>query len=460
MSLFDNGEIRQITAANILAQRAAAEQAAPPPPPPPVVQPAPALPSPPVRRSVKDILAELFGGSLTSSRPRVDYANYGIPGTKPVSSGGGLGLMGYSVEDAKRDAMSAREGAGNSVADIAQMKNDFFNKYGVSWDAINNVGAGGFNPLDSGWTGDLGNSDGLDAILNNPVVKYNPVTAPATLANNAINNPNDIKAAARWNPVTAPAVMTYDYMQGKNPFDINNAVQQSVSPDAINAAKTIANTNPVLLPGRMAYDKFVEGKNPLDIGNAINSSMPGGGGGYNGGDGFDTGGMPYLGDIRGLSTLGAAGQVNPYTIENSPWRTMALDKQAGEQSKLLDANVKQNMTAGSMAMDNLAMNGGLRSGAAERIARGSADNLATSAQGIMGQGAIDRANIGMEGAKMDTDVSKFNSNAMTGANQINVGNAINDLANQNSRDQLKYTEGMKLKGAGMSANAIAGAGKK
>lgn len=164
--------------------------------------------------------------------------------------------------------------------------------------------------------------------------------------------------------------------------------------------------------------------------------------------------IPGYKDISGLKKLSAE------TITQSPWRSMALDKQAAEEAGLRDQAAQQSMSGMAQARNALAMRGGLRGGAAERISRGGLSDLMSARQNIGQQGVINRANIGMQGAQMDTDVNKFNALQKAGVNQFNLQQAINDISNLNEQNRFKYGEQMKLKGAGMSAQAIENAGKK
>lgn len=162
----------------------------------------------------------------------------------------------------------------------------------------------------------------------------------------------------------------------------------------------------------------------------------------------------------------------------SPWLKMALEKQGLEQTGLMNSASAMAAGANADARANLGMRGGLRGGAAERLASAGGNNLALARQGVNQQGALERSNLGMNDEATKTDLLKLlpgaqlaDANYATGIDQTNVAknltskqydinNLITDLGGQNASKQLGYTEGMKLKGAGLSANAVANAGKK
>lgn len=164
----------------------------------------------------------------------------------------------------------------------------------------------------------------------------------------------------------------------------------------------------------------------------------------------------YKSPFEGLQTNTYAPSAIPY----SAWKDMALNKQAAEESKMMSDAAAQSAGGLANARSQLAMRGGLRGGAAERLARGGASDLLGARQNVMSQGVINRANIGMQGAQMDTDVNKFNAGLGAEAQKFNISNALQDVANQNEWEKFKYGEQMKLKGAGMTGQAIKNAGKK
>jgi hypothetical protein len=169
---------------------------------------------------------------------------------------------------------------------------------------------------------------------------------------------------------------------------------------------------------------------------------------------------PTLSNYTGLGSLGDAGKLNASTIQNSPWMQMAMEKQGADQSKLLDQSVQNQASALAEGRSNLAMRGGLSTGASERLAMAGANNSANATQNILNQGMSERAGLGAQNAQMQTGIDQFNAQQTQGANQYNIGQSINDLANQNEQNRFKYGEEMKMKGAAMSGQAIENSGKK
>jgi hypothetical protein len=179
--------------------------------------------------------------------------------------------------------------------------------------------------------------------------------------------------------------------------------------------------------------------------------------------------MPTLSQYTGIESLGDKGILQASNVsgndiskqmEESPWYRMALQKQGAEQASMLDQAGQQNASSAAQAMSNLAMKGGLRSGAAERLAGQAGENTALNRQNIMGQGAVERGNLGMQAAGLSSDLAKFNAGNTQQAQFGNVQNQLGNLANVNDQNRFRYGEEMKLKGAGMSAQGIANAGKK
>jgi hypothetical protein len=169
---------------------------------------------------------------------------------------------------------------------------------------------------------------------------------------------------------------------------------------------------------------------------------------------------PEISAYQGIDTLGGKQLLNAQQVQNSPWINMALEKQAADQNKMYSDAIKQQQSALAQGRTNLAMKGGLSTGAAERMASQGANDLAMTRQSILGQGASDRAGLGMQQAGIETDLNKYNTGLKQQTEQFNVANSIADLQRKNEQERFKYGEQMKLKGAGMSAQAMENAGKK
>lgn len=141
--------------------------------------------------------------------------------------------------------------------------------------------------------------------------------------------------------------------------------------------------------------------------------------------------MPKLAEYQPLT--GAAVQQE---FESSPWMRMATQRQQAEQALQLNQAGTQAGTQAAMAQANLAARGGLRSGAAERLAGASAESAMMAGQGIRGQGAAERGQLGMQGLGIAAQT---------------VGQ---NVAGINARNILEYQEKMKQLGAGATAEAI------
>lgn len=174
-------------------------------------------------------------------------------------------------------------------------------------------------------------------------------------------------------------------------------------------------------------------------------------------------GYPQLSPWQGISSLGEAGQIKAKTVtgadiqkqmEESPWYKMALQKQESEQAQLMDQAARQQAGALAGARSQLAMRGGLGGGAVERMATAGAEGLTNLLQQQRQAGAVERGQLGMQGADLASRIGQFNIGAENLAQAQNVQNRIADLQAQNARDILQYQELMKMKGAEATAEGI------
>jgi hypothetical protein len=179
--------------------------------------------------------------------------------------------------------------------------------------------------------------------------------------------------------------------------------------------------------------------------------------------------MPKLAAFQGLGSLGEAGVYRPTTISGemiqqqisqSPWLKMALEKQAAEQAQRMNLGAKQAQTSAAQARANIAMRGGLRGGAAERLGAQAGENLLLQRQNILGQGAVERGQLGMQGADLASKIAQQNVAAENAAREFNVKANIMDLAARENRALREYEEQMKLKGGEAAAKAQSSGGKK
>lgn len=158
--------------------------------------------------------------------------------------------------------------------------------------------------------------------------------------------------------------------------------------------------------------------------------------------------------------------------QESAWLKMATEQQKLEEANALDSASKGAATAADTARTNLAMTGGLRSGAAERIAAAAGDQDLLARQGVRNQGALTRAGLGMNAeqnrltalgqlpgaqlavANYGTDIQRFNATNQNIANAANVSNRINDLANRNAMAETLYKTDMGQWAADQQAAAL------
>lgn len=162
--------------------------------------------------------------------------------------------------------------------------------------------------------------------------------------------------------------------------------------------------------------------------------------------------MPQLGDYKGIETLADKGQLQARTVsgeeiqrqmEQSPWLKMAMEKQQAEQSQLMDQAARQQQGALAGARSQLAMRGGLRGGAAERMAASGAENLTNLMQQQRQGAAVERGQLGMQGADLASRMAQFNVGQQAGTDVGNLQTRLADLANRERRELFKYGEGMK-----------------
>jgi hypothetical protein len=180
--------------------------------------------------------------------------------------------------------------------------------------------------------------------------------------------------------------------------------------------------------------------------------------------------MPQLADYAGIDTLDDKGQLTAKTLsgeditkqmEQSPWYRMAVEKQGAEQARLMDQAARQQAGAMAGARSQLAMRGGLGGGAAERMAGSGAENLANLMQQQRQGGAVERGQLGMQGADLASRLGQFNIGQQTQADTANLQTRLIDLAAQENRKLQQYGERMKGYAAERTSEGIgSGGGKK
>lgn len=174
---------------------------------------------------------------------------------------------------------------------------------------------------------------------------------------------------------------------------------------------------------------------------------------------------------------------------NSPWAQLMLDQNKANTATAADNAAKTANSGASKAYSELGARGGLRSGAAERIAMDAGRNLnlgrqdaaktgETNALGIMGQDAAGRVQAlqGVSGLDLQKaglwsqvagqdSAGKYqadtgNRDYQTKVADTNINNAMQGLNAQNQFNQYIYGQKMAGAGAERTANATENAGKK
>lgn len=164
----------------------------------------------------------------------------------------------------------------------------------------------------------------------------------------------------------------------------------------------------------------------------------------------DQNGNPItLGSYQGITD--AKGNLQgPYKLgDASPWMQMQLDKEAMMRGANMDSAVKGALSGTGQMQANLAMTGGLSSGARERIARSGARDLNLARQGVNLQSGVNRLGIQSDAFDKTQDASKYN-----------IQNAILDKKAKEDRKLMQYQTDMQGWAAGKQSEAIAKSGKK
>lgn len=206
-------------------------------------------------------------------------------------------------------------------------------------------------------------------------------------------------------------------------------------------------------------------------------------------------GTPSLPTYSGIKSLGSAGVYKPTTLAGeqlqrldetglktlreratgtgpSAWANMMAGKQSVEQAEAADTAARTAASQTASARSMLARSGGLRGGAAERLAGKGAESELMARQSVFRQGMLDRANIGVEderqrlqllqslpgqelsAAQYKTAMDTQNMEALNQAGQFNVGNRIGDLSNKNQFRQNIFGTQMAGYGAQQTAAGI------
>lgn len=144
----------------------------------------------------------------------------------------------------------------------------------------------------------------------------------------------------------------------------------------------------------------------------------------------------------------------------SPWLKLQGEKIAQEQKTGLDAAARGAATGAAEARSALASRGGLRGGAAERLAGRAAESRLMGQQGVLGQAAASKLGAETAAEQMGREAERFNVGQQTQAEQFNIGNLLGEIGRKDQGDLQKYGMDMSGWGAEQSAKAIRNSGKK
>jgi hypothetical protein len=133
----------------------------------------------------------------------------------------------------------------------------------------------------------------------------------------------------------------------------------------------------------------------------------------------------------------------------SPWLQTQLSAEGLTRGNNLDMANKNTLSGIGQMQSNLAMNGGISSGARERIAKQGSRDLNLSRQGVNLQGDINKLNLQSDAFEKTQDANKFN-----------IANTLADKNAQDERKLAEYQAQMQTWAAKEQGNAISKSGKK
>lgn len=151
--------------------------------------------------------------------------------------------------------------------------------------------------------------------------------------------------------------------------------------------------------------------------------------------------------------------------QQSAWAKIQTQRQAAEEAAARDAAAKQALSGTAQAQSQLAMRGGLGSGAQTSLARDMQRNLLSQRQGVQRQGIGARLDI----AKQDEEARQRSLGALTGyemdigkankqVQQYNLNNLLKEAEGRRAWEQQQYSEKMKAWAAEKEAQASSGGG--
>lgn len=169
-------------------------------------------------------------------------------------------------------------------------------------------------------------------------------------------------------------------------------------------------------------------------------------------DGYGPDGAPAYETPPGYQTeAGTTAQAARMNDNSGAWQRLAEQKQLNEEGMQMDKQARLANSGAASARAGLAMRGGLRGGAGERIAAQANEAALMANQMTLGQGVGDRLGIGMKAQDMSRDTDKTNATFTQQANIANAGNMMNREQGRNTNMFQMYNEKMKQKGADYAA---------
>jgi len=177
----------------------------------------------------------------------------------------------------------------------------------------------------------------------------------------------------------------------------------------------------------------------------------------------ETSGMPLIAPYA--SSRGKDGALlAPYQVQAgnlgdaNAWGDLMQGKVQMQTARAVDDARQASQSATQNAWSDLAMQGGLSSGARERIATSGARDAMMGAQDARAQGSLNSLEAMLQTENLNRDASKFNIGNQFQASQINAGSALDDLKGFNTQNQISYQERMKDFTGSKMAQAMAAAG--
>lgn len=150
-------------------------------------------------------------------------------------------------------------------------------------------------------------------------------------------------------------------------------------------------------------------------------------------------------DMRGINAARDEALRTPGSM--SKWRELA---QADESNRLAQAQQGQL----SQARNQLAMSGGLRSGAGERLANQSMQSGLAARQNLGSQMAMQDETNRQKWLSLLPGMEQNVANYKTGIQDTNIGRGLQDISGQRAWDMGRYNEGMRAWAAAQTANAM------